>query len=335
MHAAVIEAPGSVVVRDIPDPYPAPGEVVIAVGGCGICGTDLHLVEGSLPNTSYPLTPGHEFYGKVVEVNLPEDRPEVGALCVGTWVAVDPNLPCGTCLPCLAGRSNLCDNYAAIGVTRAGACAEYVAAPASVCAPLPPDFPLEVASLIEPMSCVIHGLDRVGDRPRDGRWLVYGAGTVGLLMANAAQALTNNRVCVVETNADRRERAASFGFRTAASAEELDGPDWDTVVDCTGSTGAIKDGLNRVATGGTVLLFGVAAPGATVDLEPYAVYRREITIVGSMAVMNSFDRAVTALAAKPEFAAGLVTHRFELTDYVAALDTFRSGESGKVEIVTA
>jgi 2-desacetyl-2-hydroxyethyl bacteriochlorophyllide A dehydrogenase len=329
MHAAVIEAPGSVVVRDVPDPCPAPGEVVIAVGGCGICGTDLHLFEGSLPDTTYPLTPGHEFYGKVVETNA-DHGPKVG-----TWVAVDPNLPCGTCAPCRAGRSNLCEDYTAIGVTRPGACAEYVAAPASVCATLPADFPLEVAALIEPLSCVIHGLDRIGTRPRDSRWLVYGAGTVGLLMANAVQSLTDDLVGVIETNPDRRERAASFGFCTAASAEELDVPGWDTVVDCTGSTAAITDGLNRVATGGTVLLFGVAAPGATVDLEPYAVYRREITIVGSMAVMNSFDRAVTALAEKPEFAAGLVTHRFELTDYVEALDTFRSGESGKVEIVTA
>lgn len=328
MHAAVIEAPGSVVVRDVPEPYPAPGDVVIAVGGCGICGTDLHLVDGSLPNTTYPLTPGHEFYGKVVETTA-DAGPEIG-----TWVAVDPNLPCSTCGPCRAGRSNLCENYSAIGVTRPGACAEYVAAPAAVCSPLPADFPLEVASLIEPMSCVIHGLDRIGSRRSDSRWLVYGAGTVGLLMANAAQSRSDAPVCVVETNPDRLERAASFGFCTAASADELDAQGWDTVVDCTGSTTAIGDALNRVATGGTLMLFGVAAPGATVDLAPYDVYRRELTIVGSMAVMDSFDRAVTELAAKPEFAAGLVTHRFELTDYLAALDTFRSGESGKVEILT-
>lgn len=327
MHAAVIEAPGSVVVRDIPDPYPATGEVVIAVGGCGVCGTDLHLVDGSLPNMSYPLTPGHEFYGKVVETNADHGP------AVGTWVAVDPNLPCGSCASCRAGRSNLCENYTAIGVTRPGACAEYVAAPASVCTTLPDDFPLEVASLIEPMSCVIHGIDRIGARLRDSRWLVYGAGTVGMLMANAAQSRTDGRVCIVETNPDRRDRAAGFGFCTAASADDLDQPDWDTVVDCTGSTTAISDALNRVATGGTLMLFGLAAPGATVDLAPYDVYRRELTIVGSMAVMDSFDRAVAELAAHPEFAAGLVTHRFPLTDYVTALDTFRTGESGKVEII--
>ncbi|HWC36212.1 MAG TPA: alcohol dehydrogenase catalytic domain-containing protein [Mycobacteriales bacterium] len=328
MHAAVIEAPGSVVVREVPEPFPAPGEVLIAVAGCGICGTDLHLVEGALPDIAYPLTPGHEFYGRVVESST-DHGPDIG-----TWVAVDPNLPCGTCGPCRAERSNLCENYAAIGVTRAGACAEYVAAPASACAVLPEDFPLEVAALVEPMSCVIHGLDRMGPQRRDGHWLVYGAGTVGLLMANAAQSRTDAPVCVVETNAERRERAAGFGFCTAASAAELDAPGWDTVIDCTGSTTAIADALDRVATGGTLLLFGVAPPGATVPLAPYDVYRREITIVGSMAVHNSFDRAVAELAAKPEFAAGLVTHRFGLTEYAAALDTFRSGDSGKVEIVT-
>jgi 2-desacetyl-2-hydroxyethyl bacteriochlorophyllide A dehydrogenase len=328
MLAAVITGPEAVEVGEVPDPTPASDEVVIEVAGCGICGTDVHLVEGALPGTPYPLVPGHEFYGRVVAAARAGGGPAEGSL-----VAVDPNLPCGTCGPCRAGRSNLCENYSALGVTRAGACATYVAAPAHVCNVLPDGFLLEAAALIEPMSCVIHGIDRVPVQPRSARWLVYGAGTVGMLMADASSTRTDEQVCVVETNADRRARAESLGFRAVASADELDQPSFDTVVDCTGAVPAISDALGRVANGGTMLMFGVAAPGATVDLSPYDIYRREITIVGSMAVLNSFGRAIDVLAASPTVAASLVTHRLPLADYPAALAVFRSGQSGKVEIV--
>jgi 2-desacetyl-2-hydroxyethyl bacteriochlorophyllide A dehydrogenase len=328
MLAAVITGPEAVEVAEVPDPTPADGEVVIEVIGCGICGTDVHLVEGSLPNISYPLVPGHEFYGRVVAAARDGAGPAEGAL-----VAVDPNLPCGLCGPCRAGRSNLCENYAALGVTMAGACATYVAAPSWVCYVLPDGFRLDAAALIEPMSCVIHGIDRLPTQPRSARWLVYGAGTVGMLMADAASAQTDEQVCVVETNPERRDRASSLGFRAVASADELDAPSFDTVIDCTGAVPAISDALGRVANGGAMLMFGVASPGATVELAPYDIYRREITIVGSMAVLDSFDRAIDALAARPEVAAGLVTHRMPLASYPAALDVFRTGRSGKVEIV--
>lgn len=327
MRAAVIDSPGVVAVREVPDPTPAGDEVVIEVAGCGICGTDLHLVDGALPGTPYPLVPGHEFYGRVVEAA------STGGPATGSLVAVDPNLPCGHCRPCLAGRGNLCENYSAIGVTRAGACAEYVAAPTAVCRVLPDAFDLDAAAMIEPMSCVIHGIDRVPAQPRNARWLIYGAGTVGTLMADAASTRTDEPVCVVEPNPQRRARATALGLHAAASADDFDVAAFDTVVDCTGATAAIADGLSRIATGGSILLFGVASPGATVKLAPYDVYCREITIVGSMAVHNSFDRAVTALAERPQVAAALVTHRISLADYPTALDVFRSGQSGKVEIV--
>lgn len=328
MRAAVIEGPDQVAVRDVPDPTPAADEVVVAVAGCGICGTDVHLVEGVLPGARYPLVPGHEFYGRVV--HTVDGGPPTGSL-----VAVDPNLPCGACPPCRNGRSNLCENYSAIGVTRDGACAEYVAAPAGVCRLLPDGFRLDAAALIEPMSCVIHGVDRVPAQPRSARWVVYGAGTVGTLMADAAAPLTDHEVSVVEPNPDRRSRAGALGFRAAASADEFPVAEFDVVIDCTGVPAAISDGLGRIATGGAMLLFGVASPNAVVDLSPYDVYRREITIVGSMAVHRSFDRAITAISERPAVAAALVTHRISLADYPSALEVFRSGGSGKVEIVAS
>jgi 2-desacetyl-2-hydroxyethyl bacteriochlorophyllide A dehydrogenase len=326
MRAVVISEPGRVEVATVPDPAPAPDEVIVAVGGCGICGTDRHLVEGGLPDIGYPLIPGHEFFGSVVGVGG-----SVSRLMVGDWVAVNPNLPCGTCTPCRNGRSNLCQNYAALGVTTSGACAEYVGAPERACHRLPEDYPLESAALIEPMSCVIHGFDRLPRRPSD-TYLVYGAGTVGLLMANLAQGRSDDGVCLVEPSPDRRQVAASFGLEVAATADEFDQPGWDVVIDCSGSPAAIADALERVAPGGVLLLFGVASPEARVEFRPYDVYRREITILGSMAVLNSFERAIPAIGARRDFAAQLISHRLSLEDYSVALDTFSSGTATKIVI---
>ena len=145
---------------DLPEPTAGVGELIVDVGGCGICGTDLHLIDGDLPAAPYPLVPGHEFYGEVVATGA-----DVSGIRVGQWVAVDPNLPCHRCAPCRARRTNLCADYRALGVTMAGACAERVAVPQATAYLLPEDFPIELASLIEPLSCVIHGVDRLPRRP--------------------------------------------------------------------------------------------------------------------------------------------------------------------------
>src|ERR1700694_4340032 len=134
MRAVVIDAPGRIRVDNVPDPTPRPDEVLVRVGACGICGTDLHIVDGDSPLARYPVVPGHEFAGEVVAVgsNVP---PGIGTrdtiMTVGPRVAVEPNLYCGHCEFCRTGHENLCLNYAAIGVTVDGALAEYVTVPAA------------------------------------------------------------------------------------------------------------------------------------------------------------------------------------------------------------
>ena len=124
MNAVVIEEPGKIAVKRLADPTPGPMEVVIEVEACGICGTDIHVLEGDLEMTSYPIVPGHEFCGEVVAVGADTDK-----LKVGDFVAVDPSLYCGRCRFCRDGRPNLCENWNAIGVTQDGACAGLVLAP--------------------------------------------------------------------------------------------------------------------------------------------------------------------------------------------------------------
>ena len=128
MKAAIISGVGQVEVGEIDDPTPGPRDVVLAVAGCGICGTDLHILEGEFAPT-LPVVPGHEFAGEVVAVGS-----AVTEVAVGDQVAVDPSLHCGECYYCRRGRGNLCERWAAIGVTLPGGAAEYAKAPVANCA---------------------------------------------------------------------------------------------------------------------------------------------------------------------------------------------------------
>lgn len=298
------------------------------VASCGLCGTDLHLVDGELPYP-LPVTPGHEFAGVVVAVGR-----GVETLREGDRVAVDPNMPCGTCRMCRRGRPNLCELYSALGVTTAGAAAEYVAAPERCCVRLPDGVDLADAALIEPLSCSVHAFDLLRSRP-DDHVLLYGAGTMGLLNLALARHIGAERIAVVDLNAARLATAQQLGAdQTAISADELDAPHgWDVVIDCTGAVPAIEDGLRRVARGGTFVQFGVAAHDQVAQWSPFHVYRDEITIVGSMAVLDSFERAASLFAEGIVDASAIVTDRVPLSDYAEAIDRFRRGDGGKFQVI--
>ena len=158
MRAVIWQAPGQLTITEAADPAPQHGELIIQVGICGICGTDLHIADGEFPPTPYPIIPGHEFAGRVVA--LGDGVP--GEWRGGERVAVDPSLFCGHCPACHAGRGNLCANWNAIGDTVNGAFAEYVAVPAANAYRIPDSVDDAQGALIEPLSCAVHGLRRLG-----------------------------------------------------------------------------------------------------------------------------------------------------------------------------
>jgi 2-desacetyl-2-hydroxyethyl bacteriochlorophyllide A dehydrogenase len=329
MKAVVIEEPNKMVVGRIEDPTPGPGEAVIKVEACGICGTDIHVLRGEFAPTRYPIVPGHEFCGEVVAVAA-----DVRNVKAGDFVAVDPSLFCGHCRQCRLGRFNLCENWNAIGVGSAnGACAEFVAVPAANAFPLPSEMPRHWGALVEPLSCAVHGLDQV-DLQVAGDYLIYGAGTMGLLLAQLAKDSGASRVDMVERNPRRHALATRLAAdRVAVAADELDRPQgWDVVIDATGVVPAIEDGLRRVARGGTFLMFGVANADATATFSPFRVYNDEIKIIGSMAVLHSFERALTMLAKGVIDCEAMITNRFRLDEYQGAIDTFLAGSGLKVQV---
>jgi len=332
MKAVVIERPRQVEILRIDDPSPGLDDAIVEVEACGICGTDIHVLEGDFAPTRYPIVPGHEFCGEVVAAGS-----EVRDIRPGDFVAVDPSLPCGRCFFCRLGRGNLCENWNAIGVGSAyGTCAEFERVPATNTFALPQDMPRRWGTLVEPLSCAVHGFDQINVRLASS-YLIYGAGTMGLMLAQLAAHAGASRLDMIDINPGRFDLALRLGAdRVAGSADELEQPrGWDVVIDATGAVPAIEDGLRRVRRGGTVLMFGVASVDATARFSPFRVYNDEINIIGSMAVLHSFERARDMLVKGVIDCEAMLTHRYPLDAYTAAIDTFRKGAGLKVQVAPA
>jgi 2-desacetyl-2-hydroxyethyl bacteriochlorophyllide A dehydrogenase len=318
---------GLVEVVDLDDPAPGRREVVIQVAACGICGTDLHILEGEFA-PSLPIVPGHEFAGSVVAVGA-----DVTEVKVGDQVAADPSLYCMECYQCRRGHNNMCENWNAIGVTRPGAAAEFVAVPIANCVKLPDHVRPADAALIEPLSCVVRSFDLLPRRLGD-RYLIYGAGTMGLMNLEIAKRAGASTVDVVDLNPARLATAVELGCTNAVtSADEVDRPrGWDVVIDCTGVVAAIEDGLGRVAKTGTFMQFGVTEMAAVATWPPYRVFNQEITITGSFAVLHSYERAADLFAGGALDPEVFISDRFSLEDYPKALRQFKNGIGRKVQV---
>lgn len=333
MRAVLIDRPGEIRIDNVHDPTPGPNEVVIQVGACGICGTDLHIADGEFPPTPYPIVPGHEFAGEIVKLGS-DIAP--GDLRVGARVAIDPSLYCGHCSFCRMGRGNLCENWNAIGDTVSGGFAEYATVPAANAYPIPDHVSLREAALIEPVSCAVHGVHVLAPRLGD-TVLITGAGTMGLLLLQLLLRGGASRVAVSDLNSRRLEIAESLGaWRTATNVDELLAEEplgYDCVVDATGVAKAIEGAFKAVKRGGKFMVFGVAPREAIIGLSPFRIYNDEITILGSMAVLHSYGPAVGLVSNGAINTRLMLTETKSLDGFVNALDMVRRGEGLKTQIL--
>jgi 2-desacetyl-2-hydroxyethyl bacteriochlorophyllide A dehydrogenase len=328
MRAVVLDGKGSIELTELPDPVAGEHEVVIAPQAVGICGTDIHLASGDYPTGTFPVVPGHEFAGTIVSVGS-----GVTDFAEGDRVCVDPNVNCGHCDECLAGATNLCENLVPIGVTSDGACAELVAVPTRVVYRLPDGVDWATGALIEPLACVLHAFGRVS--PVTGkRVLIYGAGSIGLLALAYAKANGAASIAIIEPSPVRREAALEFGADSAdePGARETK-KDVDLVVEASGHPSAVADALVRLANRGTLLQMGVVSPTAHIDLYPYDLFDRELSIIGSQSLATSYPDAVAEITNLDDLAAKTVTHTFGLADYAEALETAKSETARKVHIL--
>ena len=339
MRAVIIDAPGIIRVDNVPDPTPRPDEVLVRVGACGICGTDLHIIDGDSPLARYPIIPGHEFAGEVVALgsDVAQRNGKEGAnITVGSRIAVEPNLYCGYCDSCRTGHENLCLNYAAIGVTTNGAIAQYVAVPIAKAYALPDNISLREGALIEPVSCAVHGMHVLNPRSGD-TFLIVGAGTMGLLLLQLAMRGGASRVAMVDVNAQRLGLAEQLGpTRTYSDIKQAlkDEPlGFNCVIDATGVASVIENAFMAVKRGGKLLIFGVASNEARISLSPFRIYNDEITIMGSMAVLFSFQPALDLISSGVINTQAMLTAALPLQDFSRALDMMRQGQGVKTQIL--
>jgi D-arabinitol dehydrogenase (NADP+) len=328
MRAIVYDRPRTFTVRDLPRVHPSVGEVVVRPTVTGICGTDLHIHEGGF-FSSYPLTPGHEIVGVIEEVG-----DGVEGLRVGQQVAVDNARPCGHCAWCGRGRPLFCTNFISLGVNAPGGMAEQVLVHAEKCFDAD-DLPPARAVFAEPLACIVHGMDVLDLTPGADVALI-GAGPSGLLLAQLLLHGGASRVVVAAPSEFKLELARSFGIdetvlvdrsnpaETAHKLRSLAPDGYDVAVDVTGAAPVMQELLDLLREGGTAFVYGMADEEARVQWRPYDIFRRELTIKGSFAQVNCFDRSLGFLRSAKLKTDGIITHRFALDRFGAALEALRS-----------
>jgi D-arabinitol dehydrogenase (NADP+) len=333
MKAVTIEEPGKISVRETEKPTAGQGEVVLRVKACGVCGTDSHIFKGEFLG-SYPIVPGHEISGIIEEAGE-----GVGDFIIGERAALEPNISCGRCAMCQRNEQNFCLNWEAIGVTLPGGMAEFVKTPVSQLFRIG-EMSFEIAAFVEPLSCVLHGIERVGIRAGD-EVAILGAGAIGNLLMQAAKLSGASRVVMADIVEQRLQLAAAMGADEIANTSDgaevlLKGkPEgFDVVIEATGSP-AIAAKLPELARrGGRILLFGVCPDDATVTWSPFEIYRKGLSIHSTYTSVRNSIAAVRLLQEGAVRVEELVTHRFSLEAFDQAMETAGNpGESVKIQIV--
>jgi 2-desacetyl-2-hydroxyethyl bacteriochlorophyllide A dehydrogenase len=326
MKSIVIERPNeiSLVERDVPEP--GPGELMIQVMASGICGTDLHIYRGEYMG-SYPVIPGHEFSGFVAATGTGITR-----FKVGDRVAVEPNIACDNCVNCLNNRQNFCLNWQAIGVTLPGGMEEYVIAPEKAVFSIG-ELPFEIGAFMEPLSCVVHGIERTHIEMAD-HVTIFGAGPIGNLMIQMARIQGAAQVTVLEINPGRADLARQLGAdRVVASFDELQPDTYDVVIDATGAIPVMNRTIEYVRKGGMVLLFGVPPSGKNLEMEGFKIFQKGLTVLSSFtSVRNSFQ-AVDLLRSGQIKVDSLISHRLPLAEMPHALELIESRDPAVKKVI--
>lgn len=299
---------------EVPIPEPAPGEVLVKVEACGICGTDRHLLHGTFPSKP-PLTLGHEFSGIVVDVGAGV------SLSPGTRVACDPNTWCGTCENCMRGRVNLCLNNVATGIHRDGGFAEFCAYPAHKAHPLPLTLDPLHGAFCEPLACTIHGID-MGAPKAGERVMILGGGVIGMLALQLCLH-AGAEVMMVTRQADKRALAARLGAQATAPTEDAARDLWprgaDLMVECAGVADTVEMAPRLTRSGGRVVILGVLAAGETVRIEPFDLLFREVQLLSSFINPFTQARAAEMIATGRIDVAALVSRTLPLAEAAEAI----------------
>lgn len=333
MLAIVFAGDGRLVMEDRPRPeVRSPDDLVVEVEACGICGTDLQIL--NVP-PGHPATPGtilgHEFVGRVVAAG-----DAVRDVSVGQRVIIDPDPKCGTCVSCRAGRPASCLNVVALGIFRDGALASHVLAPAAAAHPISDAVAAPLAALAEPLACVVNGARRAAARPGESA-LIFGAGAIGCLFLAVFRATGCGPIVVVEPTPARADVARAMGADAVVSPdalasvmrEQLPGGA-DVVVDAVGSQLAAC--IQAAATGGRIVLFGMNS-NARPPIHQVEITERSLAIMGSYISNFTFPEAIRLLEGGRLLVEPMISAVLPLEQAEEGFAMLRSGGATKVVMV--
>lgn len=320
MKAVLFDSPGKVRVAEVPDPVIEPEDVLIAVKASGVCGTDIHIYEGDFI-ADYPLIPGHEFAGEVIDVGK-----AVQNFKPGDRVAVDPGVFCRKCSFCRENRENFCVNFKAYGVHFSGGFAEMAAIKEENVYHIDGLSYLEGA-MVEPIGCGIHGIRQVGIDIGD-HVLIFGCGPIGSILMQLCKNSGAATLTVVDLMEKKLDLAKKLGATDALLADDdlpaklkkIRPEGFQVVIDATGSPLVVQSMFDYVRDRGRLLFFGVCPTKARIEISPYDVYKRELKIFGTFALLHTASPAIEMIREKKINAEALVSHRLPLDEFSTALN---------------
>jgi len=344
VKAAVLHKPDDLRVEEVDRPRVGPGELLIQVKGCGVCGTDLRVIRGrKRRGVHFPSIIGHEIAGEVVETGT-----GVLAFQPGDRVAIVPVIPCLRCAYCLRDLENLCLNRTAIGYEFDGGFQEYLKIPEVAVRTgnvmkLPGHLSFEEASLLEPFACCVNGSQR-SNIPLGGTVVIVGAGPIGLMHLKLAKVFGAATVIMSEPAPFRREAALRMGADVALDPRETDlhrvvmertaGIGADSVILAIGIPGLVGELAKLLRKGGTLNLFAGFDEEAEARILCNIVHYNQVTITGAASSSRRhFEQALALVASGRVQLNDLITHRFPLEGIHEALQTTMEGKGLKAIVV--
>jgi L-iditol 2-dehydrogenase len=339
MKALILTAPGQLEYGDVPIAEPSDDEVLVEVRACGICGSDVHGMDGSTGRRLPPLVMGHEATGVITKLGA-----GVSGWDEGDHVTFDSTVSCGKCRFCLQDQVNLCDDRRVLGVSceeyrRDGAFAEYIAVPARILFQLPDGVSFARAAMLEPLSVAVHAVRRTGVSPGDTA-VVVGTGMVGLLVVQVLHAYGCQRVIGVDIDPSRLALAEQFGAETVcgeaetvtkAIFERTGGIGADLALEVVGMSASIQTAISSVRKGGRIGLVGNFSP--LVELPLQAAVTRELTLYGSCASAGEYPECIELLSSGRVDVDPLISAVAPLAQGAEWFQRLRSSTSGLMKVI--
>jgi 2-desacetyl-2-hydroxyethyl bacteriochlorophyllide A dehydrogenase len=328
MKAAVLHGPYNLVVEEVEKPKAKAGEVLVKVRATGICGTDVETYHGKYP-VKYPIIMGHEAAGEVAEVGE-----NVKKVKVGDRVVIDPIFHCGKCYLCLMGKKNLCVNGGLLGRDAgSGAYAEYTVIPEHMVFKIPEKISYEEATAIQLLTTVYHSQKRVRIMPGDSV-AILGIGAAGLLHTRLAKLSGANPIIAVSRSDWKLELAKNYGADITVNSKEeepvksilnhTNGRGADVIIEAAGAAETLKQAIEAVRPGGTILSFGVLTERVS-EINFFPMYFKEISIVGSRASTGEeFEPSIKLVAIGAIDVKPLLTHILPLEKIVEGFKLLES-----------